>query len=71
MEQWNECSRCDGTGVEVFGVTVYEHGCGFSHRDTEERPCTKCDGAGGWIGEAVDCEPPDPPGWEGGFAENH
>jgi hypothetical protein len=40
------CECCDGSGVEVFGVTVYEHGCGFSHDSTDERPCKECGGTG-------------------------
>lgn len=40
------CPACDGSGVEVFGVTVYEHGCGFSHPSTDERPCGQCAGEG-------------------------
>jgi len=52
MEQWFTCDVCDGSGVEAFRVTVYEHGCGFPHDDTDERPCRGCGGAGIWIGEA-------------------
>lgn len=40
------CPACDGSGVETFGVTVYEHGCGFSHPSTDERECPYCHGAG-------------------------
>lgn len=48
------CGGCDGSGVEVFGVTVYEHGCGFSHDSTDERPCRACNGTGS---EIVPVEP--------------
>ena len=48
-QQWFECDACDGSGVHVFGVTVYEPGCGFSHASTDEEPCGKCNGGGGWI----------------------
>lgn len=40
------CSHCSGSGVEVFRVTVYEHGCGFPHDDSDERPCPACNGEG-------------------------
>lgn len=40
------CPNCDGSGVEVFGITVYEHGCGYSHDSTDERPCPTCHGSG-------------------------
>jgi hypothetical protein len=40
------CVLCDGSGVIRRRVTVYEHGCGFPHDDTEESPCPKCDGTG-------------------------
>lgn len=50
-----ECSACDGSGVETFGITVYEPGCGFSHpSSTDERPCSKCNGTGE---EEYDAEP--------------
>lgn len=48
-QQWFQCGACDGSGVEVRGIWVYEHGCGFPHQDTEETPCGKCNGAGGWL----------------------
>ncbi len=51
-QQWFVCDVCEGSGVEAFRVTVYEHGCGFPHDDTDERPCRCCDGAGGWMDEA-------------------
>lgn len=50
-QQWFDCPTCCGSGVEVFGITVYEHGCGFSHPSTDERPCERCRGYGGWIGD--------------------
>jgi hypothetical protein len=40
------CGHCGGSGVIGRRVTVYEHGCGFPHDDTEESPCPKCDGTG-------------------------
>lgn len=43
---FSTCPLCDGSGVETFGITVYEHGCGFSHGSTDERPCPACDGEG-------------------------
>lgn len=51
-EQWFDCPACEGTGITGQRITVYEHGCGFPHYDTEERPCARCNGAGGYIGEA-------------------
>jgi hypothetical protein len=41
-----DCDHCDGSGVIGRRVTVYEHGCGFPHDDTEELPCPECDGTG-------------------------
>jgi hypothetical protein len=41
-----ECEACGGSGVIVSRVTVYEHGCGFPHDDTDESPCPKCAGTG-------------------------
>lgn len=73
-EQWVEREVCGGEGMTVHRVTVYEHGCGFPHDDTDERLCVECNGCGGrFEGVAPDdnYEPPDPPGWEGGFSENH
>lgn len=40
------CDACLGSGVEVFGITVYEPGCGYSHDSTDERPCPACGGSG-------------------------
>jgi len=40
------CGYCEGSGVEVYGVTVFEHGCGFHHDSTDERPCRECGGNG-------------------------
>jgi hypothetical protein len=48
-ETWVECPECRGAGHTVHRITVYEHGCGFPHDDTEERPCERCRGEGGWI----------------------
>jgi DnaJ-class molecular chaperone len=48
-QTWHQCDACDGSGVEVFGTFVYEPGCGFGHDSTDERPCGKCNGAGGWV----------------------
>lgn len=44
--RFETCDHCHGSGVETFGCWVYEHGCGFPHRDIEERPCSKCSGNG-------------------------
>lgn len=52
MEQIFTCEACDGEGYTVHGAWTYEHGCGVPWRDTEERPCEKCNGAGWWIGDA-------------------
>jgi DnaJ-class molecular chaperone len=41
-----DCDHCDGSGVIARRVTVYEHGCGFPHDDTDEQPCPECDGTG-------------------------
>lgn len=51
-QQWFVCEACDGSGVEVFGTWEYEPGCGFGHASSDERPCSNCDGAGGFLGEA-------------------
>lgn len=51
-QQWHECAACNGEGYTVHKVSVYEHGCGFPHDDSEERQCGKCDGAGGWLDDA-------------------
>ena len=44
--QTQTCEACDGSGVEVYGVTIFEHGCGFHHDSTDERPCRECEGRG-------------------------
>jgi hypothetical protein len=41
-----DCDHCDGSGIIARRVSVYEHGCGVPHDDTDERPCPKCDGTG-------------------------
>lgn len=41
-----ECEACGGSAVQVIGCWVFEHGCGFAHRDTDEIPCPACDGFG-------------------------
>jgi|GEM_PF-7073153 len=51
-QQLITCEACDGSGVEVFGITVYEPGCGFSHPSTDERPCGHCAGLGEFIADA-------------------
>lgn len=56
-QQWFVCDACNGSGVEVFGIWVYEPGCGFGHDSTDERPCGKCAGAGGWPDDAEPDEP--------------
>lgn len=52
-EQWYDCDACDGSGVEVYRVTIYEAGCGFPHDDSAEKPCEACGGVGGWIEDVV------------------
>ena len=46
---WVECGACNGEGFIAKRVTVYEHGCGFPHYDTDEVRCEQCNGTGGWI----------------------
>lgn len=53
------CEACDGSGVEVFGITVYEPGCSFSHESSDERPCPLCDGSG--LQPPAPYEPDSPP----------
>jgi DnaJ-class molecular chaperone len=40
------CEACGGSGVIVFATRIYEHGCGFAHDSTDERPCEDCLGTG-------------------------
>jgi hypothetical protein len=40
------CDHCDGSGIIARRVSVYEHGCGVPHDDTDEQPCPECDGTG-------------------------
>lgn len=40
------CPECNGLAVKAIGCWVYEHGCGFPHRDSDEIPCPECDGHG-------------------------
>jgi len=47
-----ECTACDGEGHTVHRISVYEHGCGFPHDDSEERPCDKCGGLGWYLDDA-------------------
>lgn len=47
-----ECKACDGRGYHIKRVTVYEHGCGFPHDDTEEIRCDECGGAGDIVVES-------------------
>lgn len=47
------CEVCDGYGYTAHRITVYEHGCGFPHDDTEERSCPECLGIGFFVCEAV------------------
>lgn len=47
-----ECSACDGAGHIVKGMRVYEAGCGFSHMDSYEDPCSNCHGQGFFLCEA-------------------
>lgn len=46
------CPCCDGSGVEVYGITVYEPGCHFSHDSSDERPCDECGGLGFYVDDA-------------------
>lgn len=48
-QQWFTCGACDGSGVEAFAIRVYEPGCYFAHDSSDERPCERCHGNGGWI----------------------
>lgn len=52
-QQWFTCDACDGSGEEVFGIWVYEPGCGYGHTSTDGRPCSKCCGEGGWLDDAM------------------
>lgn len=59
--QWFVCDACDGYGYEGRTITVYEPGCAWSRKDTEEWPCSHCGGDGGWIAEVEpDRAPYDP-----------
>lgn len=48
-EEWETCEVCGGSGERLESITVYEHGCGFSHDDVYSRVCEQCGGAGGEI----------------------
>lgn len=49
------CDHCCGEGCDFETVEVYEHGCGFSHRDTLPKgPCSAC---GGTCYVAIEVEP--------------
>lgn len=40
-----ECEACGGEGRKLESGWVYEHGCGFPHRDAiDVGPCPRCDG---------------------------
>lgn len=52
-QQWFECDACDGAGEIPFAYWGYEPGCGHGHMIDDARPCTKCKGEGGWIGDVV------------------
>ncbi|MGY2995482.1 hypothetical protein [Mesorhizobium sp. URHB0026] len=41
-----DCEACGGSGEVVFGIWVYEHGCGFGHESSDARPCEECHGTG-------------------------
>ncbi len=41
-----QCPECGGEGYFLKRITVYEHGCGFPHDDTDEIKCEACDGTG-------------------------
>lgn len=53
------CPCCDGSAVIAKRVYVYEHGCGFSHPDTEEEQCPQCEGAGQILVEGPPIRPED------------
>lgn len=57
------CEVCDGRGYIVHRVTVYEHGCGFPHDDSEERQCPECSGYGEFIGPREGDAVPARPRW--------
>lgn len=57
------CAACDGKGYTVHRVAVYEHGCGFPHDDSEERPCPECSGYGEFIGPCQGDAVPARPRW--------
>ncbi len=54
-QQLHTCSTCDGSGVQVYGCTVYEAGCHFSHESSDERECPDCKGSG--FDEVIEVEP--------------
>lgn len=51
-EFWFDCDVCGGEGHILETIHVYEAGCGFSHPDVYSKPCTVCNGTGGYISEA-------------------
>lgn len=40
------CPVCDGSGETIYGVSIYEAGCGFPHAYDFGRACDNCDGTG-------------------------
>jgi hypothetical protein len=52
-QQLFTCPCCEGSGIEVYGITVYEPGCSFSHDSSDERECKECGGTG-WFVDDVD-----------------
>lgn len=50
-QQEYTCKTCGGSGVIARRITVYEHGCGFPHNDTEELKCEQCDGFGTYVAD--------------------
>jgi hypothetical protein len=46
------CPVCAGYGAIGVRIDVYEHGCGFSHPDVDEKPCPECEGTGGILTES-------------------
>jgi DnaJ-class molecular chaperone len=54
-QQLFTCPSCEGSGVEVYAITVCEPGCHFSHDSSDERPCAECGGTG-WYVDDVDAD---------------
>lgn len=46
------CPCCDGSGIEVYGISIREPGCHFSHDSSDERECPECEGLGFYVDDA-------------------